>query len=95
MKQYIKKAGLFQLYAFRDYFYIKKCYSDSEAYCIANILWMPQRNSAIINTIDTNLQDHVVLEQDYKDFIKLVDIAYDKLYIKHLGGVPHNENTTF
>lgn len=94
MKQCIKEAGLFQLYVFHDYFYIKKCYPNFDSYIIANILWVPQRNSATINTIDTNLQDHVVLEQDYKDFIKLVDIAYDKLYIKYLGKAAHNENIT-
>lgn len=88
MEKCIKEVGLFQLYKFHDYYYIKKVYSNFDTYIIANIIWVPQRNSATIKTIDTNLQNHVVLEKDYKDFIKLVDIAYDQLYIKHLRHVP-------
>ena len=44
---------------------------------IAEILWDKDRNDAYIKTIDSRFQDYIVSYEDFIDFIRLIDEAYD------------------
>lgn len=51
-------------------------YADSAPVSIAEVLWSKKDRNCYIKTTGENFQNHVVLYDDFKDFIYMVDEAY-------------------
>lgn len=55
---------------------------DNENVIIAYVCWDEAKNTAFIRTNADNLQTYIVYEDQYKDFIYLIDEAFFLIYLE-------------
>ena len=59
---------------------------DDENVIIAYVCWDGAKNTAFIRTNADNLQTYIVYEDQYKDFIYLIDEAFFLIYLEYNKG---------